>query len=1659
MASSKNLLNKRNDSNHSFHHQGSEKLAPRKSVVDEKTPEKIVALLDAEDFTLDMSIKVKDAIKAAKSNWLPTFFELGGLSGLLLQLVKVQGLSDKTQDEMRIQFELLLAVKSVMSNQNGLDQMLDQPDLIASLALNIDSEDTAICTQTLELLAVLMATGEAGARIVLDALDFFKLVTRERVRFQCLVDALYSKDTSFAFKRDIMLFLNAILSTANDLEERLEVRADLIYSGIVHTLDHLKQTCFDELGKAIDDDYDADSNMNAEIQELETQLQIFETVMQRDVAECVTDLETTFQSAEVDLSDPEQIFQSLHASSVEHECFMPFLSVLQSLLVIPSYDTFGKIQWEIIDELVQKVVSGDLLSTIDENELNGILSKEKYRLSWKQRVEELSHQNDHLSTRCQEMEQLEVALKEELEDLRNKESVMLFMREKDKKQSEIQARQLRHLQELRESEREVIARAEEILANHPELVQQYSLPNKGLSMSKKSMSTSGYYSGILRQGMASPSNEAHLAPGPVSRPVSRVHGSRHLLHVDPESDEEHHHISYQQSKSSSDNPIHKPLAGRGFFNRIPPQGSKPKFNNDTHALSAVTEDDVAGLMFDRTMSMRNLSNRSITSQTSSHSLLKEEAKTTVDETKHESDKEKFHNPIISSSPLPPLPPILETRERSISQGSLPPSEFDNEKRERASSMDSGVKRDNPSISEDKIPSKEEEEKQEVQELIAKVREVSNLSQQIQPPPPLSITAEVDKKVDSPGKSPYDSPKSYDSPFKRMSARGQGLGAFPDEETKEIEYLKLKRKLVDAEVKLQEMERELSRQKDILRDKEEEFKRKMNKAEKKDESDPRDAIMNLLAKSIGNRRVSETEAGKSPEKQAQVKPLTEEGDIGADAKANGISALQNLFGARAKGPPAFALSGVAPQPQTIITDAPAVVEKLQPLSTASIFKPAVGTCRKPPIPPALPQEAFYILPSLNDGIPMAPPLPGAQLPKDNKSKPKKPTIEPRVPMRSLFWTKIPDRFINSTIWENLSDENVKLDVDQLEALFCKAPVKASKEEKKVEKGQERAKSTEKQKDVTLLDSKIQQNVGIALAKYRMPSNEIRKAIIRMDETRLDLEKLNSLRALAPTPDDISTLKEYDGDVDSLGRVEKFFMLIMDIPRYTQRLECFIFKQKFQLLVAEAYVQFDIFSRALDQVTNSKSLGMILETTLAIGNYLNGGTPRGGVYGFKLDGLLKLATVKSVDNKLSLMHFLCMHCESIDSTIQNIDQEFSAIEECTRINLDTLRSDVNSLKKNLNNIGEEISILQKEKLKDPQDRFVDVLMPFKNEAMKEYEKLESEFNNLHQRFLQVLNSFGEEETMTAEDFFTQIRDFTNAFTKAFRDNEKRRILQEKAEMKKAADERKRRLKAEKQVTSTEIENLVEDVFGIGRIKSSNELLFHDALKTGSGIGSRRKKQGQHRRPKPRNFGAIEEDSDKEDDQLQNMLNTLGFEPAPKPKNYGFRNMPSEDSGDEEKVTPSPTPTNEISEDTSVTENEQSPPPLSVSVSEHSSQSEPASQSFIKPSPINTKMSMTNVLMSLAKDVSENNAKGPSSAKSISQTSQIHRTSQQPKPNLPPSKISPNQTGLSSGLNSTARTPAARKPLSGSLKSNSEENELEAFLKKKKDAYGKVPTSKRK
>lgn len=57
-----------------------------------------------------------------------------------------------------------------------------------------------------------MVDGPEGYRAVLAAMDYFKLVKGERVRFYSLLDALMTDEADLAFKRDVMLFINTLVN-------------------------------------------------------------------------------------------------------------------------------------------------------------------------------------------------------------------------------------------------------------------------------------------------------------------------------------------------------------------------------------------------------------------------------------------------------------------------------------------------------------------------------------------------------------------------------------------------------------------------------------------------------------------------------------------------------------------------------------------------------------------------------------------------------------------------------------------------------------------------------------------------------------------------------------------------------------------------------------------------------------------------------------------------------------------------------------------------------------------------------------------------------------------------------------------------------------------------------------------------------------------------------------------------------------------------------------------------------------------------------------------------------------------------------------------------------------------------------------------------------
>jgi hypothetical protein len=58
------------------------------------------------------------------------------------------------------------------------------------------------------------------------------------------------------------------------------------------------------------------------------------------------------------------------------------------------------------------------------------------------------------------------------------------------------------------------------------------------------------------------------------------------------------------------------------------------------------------------------------------------------------------------------------------------------------------------------------------------------------------------------------------------------------------------------------------------------------------------------------------------------------------------------------------------------------------------------------------------------------------PEPEPSRPKKPSPAPSKPVRAWFWARLPDKNVDGTVWEKLSDDSVRIDRALIENAFSK-----------------------------------------------------------------------------------------------------------------------------------------------------------------------------------------------------------------------------------------------------------------------------------------------------------------------------------------------------------------------------------------------------------------------------------------------------------------------------------------------------------------------------------------------------------------------------------------------------------------------------------------------
>lgn len=261
-------------------------------------------------------------------SWVQSFGHEG--LGLLLDILE-RLLQRKQQEKMdkKNQHKVVQCLKAIMNNKYGLDRILAEEKSLALLAKAIDPSQSAMMTDVVKLLSAICIVGEENTlEKMLDAITTAG-EWRSIERFTPIVQGL--RDHSVQLQVACMQFINALVTSPEELDFRLHLRNEFMRCGLKKILPHLA-TIRNEA--------------------LDIQLKVFEEHKEEDMIEFSHRLE----DIKGELDDAGDVFSIVHSMVKDSSAEPYFLSILQHLMLIRNDFLIRPQYFKIIDECVSQIV-------------------------------------------------------------------------------------------------------------------------------------------------------------------------------------------------------------------------------------------------------------------------------------------------------------------------------------------------------------------------------------------------------------------------------------------------------------------------------------------------------------------------------------------------------------------------------------------------------------------------------------------------------------------------------------------------------------------------------------------------------------------------------------------------------------------------------------------------------------------------------------------------------------------------------------------------------------------------------------------------------------------------------------------------------------------------------------------------------------------------------------------------------------------------------------------------------------------------------------------------------------------------------------------------------------------------------------------------------
>ncbi|CAB1428144.1 unnamed protein product [Pleuronectes platessa] len=440
---------------------------------------------------------------------------------------------------------------------------------------------------------------------------------------------------------------------------------------------------------------------------------------------------------------------------------------------------------------------------------------------------------------------------------------------------------------------------------------------------------------------------------------------------------------------------------------------------------------------------------------------------------------------------------------------------------------------------------------------------------------------------------------------------------------------------------------------------------------------------------------------------------------------------------------------------------------------------------PGMPPPPPGPGMPPPPPFGMGgwvAPAPPPLPfGLQQKKDYK---------PEVQLKRANWSKIGSEDLSEkSFWTKAKED--KFESNELFAkltLTFSSQTKTTKAKKEQDGGDEKKQLQKKKvKELKIIDAKTSQNLSIFLGSFRLPYEQIKDAVLEVNEKILTESLVQNLVKQLPSTEQLSTLGEMKDEYDDLAEAEQFGVVMSSVKKLMPRLEAILFKLQFEEQLNNIKPDVVSVTAACEELRQSKNFSTLLEIILLVGNYMNSGSRNGKAFGFSISYLCKLRDTKSADLKQTLLHFLANVCQEQYPDIMSFTDELIHVEKASRVSAETIQRSIEQMGRQIKNLEKDLETFPPPQ--NDKDNFV-------VSAHEQYEKLDLMHKNMEKQYSDLGEYFVfDPRKMSAEEFFGELNTFKNMFQQAVKENQKRREAEEKIRKAKLAREKAEKEKEEK------------------------------------------------------------------------------------------------------------------------------------------------------------------------------------------------------------------------------------------------------------------------